>query len=54
MKLENINRNRYVSANGYGTKNAFYMFPRTDRSFDILLVLSCHVECVVLMSRVEK
>ena len=51
MKLENINRNRYVSAKGHNTKNAFDMFPRTDIAFDILPILSCHVETVVLLSQ---
>jgi len=51
MKLENINRNRYVSANGQSTKNAFDMFPRTDRVFDVLPILSCHVETVCLLSK---
>ena len=50
MKLENINRNRYVSAKGHNTKNAFDMFPRTDIAFDILPILSCHVETVCLLS----
>ena len=26
------------------------MFPRTDRTFDVLPILSCHVETVVLLS----
>jgi len=34
-------------------KNAVDMFPRTDSSKDIHSVLSSHVECVVLMSRVN-
>lgn len=51
MKLENINRNRYVFANGQSTKNAFDMFPRTDRAFDVLPVHSCHVETVALLTK---
>ena len=43
--------NGYVSANGQSTKNAFDMFPRTDRVFDVLLIHSCHVETVVLLSQ---
>lgn len=35
-------------------KNAVDMFPRTDSLKDIHSVPSSHVECVVLMSRVEK
>ena len=54
MKLENINRNRYVFANGQSTKNAFDMFPRTDRAFDVLPVHSCHVETVVLLSQLKQ
>ncbi len=50
MKLENINRNRYVFANGQSTKNVFDMFPRTDRAFDVLPIPSCHVETVCLLS----
>lgn len=41
----------YVSANGYGTKNAFDMFPITDRALDVLLILSSHVETVVKLVR---
>ena len=44
----------YVSANGYSTKNAFDMFPRTERAFDVLLIHSCHVETVCLLSRKDK
>lgn len=51
MKLENINRNRYVSAKGHNTKNAFDMFPRTDIAFDILPILSCHCETVCLLGK---
>lgn len=36
------------------TKNVVDMFPRTDGLKDIHSVISSHVECVVLMSRVEK
>ena len=54
MKLANINRNRYVSANGHSTKNAFDMFPRTDIAFDVLPILSCHVETVCLLSQLKQ
>ena len=45
--------NGYVSANGQSTKNAFDMFPRTDRGFDVLLIHSCHVETVCLLSKLH-
>jgi len=32
-------------------KSALDMSPSTDRSTDINAILSCHVECVVLMTR---
>ncbi len=53
MKLENINRNRYVFANGQSTKNVFDMFPRTDKAFDVLPIPSCHVETVCLLSKLH-
>lgn len=48
-----MKNNGYVSANGHSTKNAFDMFPRTDIAFDVLPVYSCHVECVVLLTKVH-
>lgn len=34
-------------------KNTVDMFPTTDKSKDIHSILSSHVECVVLMTRVD-
>lgn len=41
----------YVFTNGHSTKNAFDMFPGTDRVFDVLPIHSCYVETIVLLSR---
>ena len=29
------------------------MFPRTDKSFDVLPILSCHTETVALLSKLD-
>ena len=36
------------------SKNTFDMFSRTYRLSDVLSILSCHVETVVLMSKVKE
>ena len=48
-----VNRScfRHISAYERNGKIAVDKFPHTEGVLDVLPVLSCHVECVVLMSR---